>query len=123
MPSNRATILIVEDNDDIRAMWAMIFSKFGMDVIPARTIREACSRASEVGITIDAMLVDYKLPDGCGTKLITLLGSKLPKVRILVSGYKLTHPGFSECFTKPVDIYTMYEVVRSKLEECYATCA
>lgn len=112
------TILIVEDNDDIRLLFTAVFSLCGMNVLATHTLRDAC-KLFEVGVQIDAIMVDYTLPDGVGPNILTLLGDKLPKVRVLVTGHNITHPGFSECFTKPVDMGLLCRSVRSGLEEVY----
>ena len=114
------TVLVVEDNYDILSLFSTCLSLCGVNVIQARTLQDACE-AFEIGVSIDAIMVDFRLPDGEGPELLLRLGSKVPKVRILVTGYdfKLRErfPGFTEYLTKPVDCGWLCDWVKTKVWE------
>ena len=81
----RSRILVVDDNDALRANLQEILEGVGYEVIPASNAREAIERARggfEVGV------VDLRLPDELGTSLATRLREASPEGEVvLLTGY------------------------------------
>jgi len=68
MMSPNKTVLIVDDDGDVRAMYAATLRRCGHRVIEAKTIREA---EVAVGTLIpDAVVLDSYLPDGDALALV-----------------------------------------------------
>ncbi|HEY3819006.1 MAG TPA: response regulator [Polyangiaceae bacterium] len=63
------TILIVEDAADARELWVLWFDKAGYQVLCADSA-EGGLRWLRAGRRVDAMLIDYRLPDGTGGAMI-----------------------------------------------------
>lgn len=98
------TILVIDDNPEVAELFCTCISLCGMRAIIARNLREACDIC--IREHIDALLVDFVLPDGRGPDILSRLGDRCPKVRLLISGYRILeeqYPGFDEYLTKPVD--------------------
>jgi DNA-binding NtrC family response regulator len=104
----RLTVLIIEDDANLRAAFAALVSREGAETHEASTLEEARKRLAER--PLDAVLVDLTLPDGSG---LDLLGD--PKVDpapeyIVVTGdaaaetaVQALKRGALDYLTKPVD--------------------
>jgi len=76
------TILVVEDDEEIKRMVEMALVEAGYRVLSAAGVREA------VDGRVDLLLADVVLPDGDGVKLIEWLLRRKPRLRVLMtSGY------------------------------------
>jgi two-component system cell cycle sensor histidine kinase/response regulator CckA len=88
LPFGRETILIVEDEDALRALIRRALKKFGYQVLEARHGGEAlliCEQAQE---PIHLMLVDVVLPQISGPGIAALMASLQPDMKVLfMSGY------------------------------------
>jgi DNA-binding NtrC family response regulator len=82
------TILLVEDEDQIRVVAAEILRKYGYRVIDARNAGEAllhCERASH---EIHLLLTDVVMPQMSGPELAKRLVPTRPRMKVLcMSGY------------------------------------
>ncbi len=119
--SGNASVLIVEDNRDVREMTSMMLSELGFTVHTAENGESGIQAA--LAITPDVALVDIDLPDISGHEVASRLkgtpatsGIKL----IAVTGYgqasdreKAREAGFDGHLTKPVPI----EDVTSAIEQ------
>lgn len=112
------TILVLDDNIEVAELFRICFNLCGFNVILARTLQEACDLCSQQ--RIDAMVVDFKLPDGRGPDILKRLAEKCPKLRLLVTGYggdlRTQYPGFDGYYTKPVDCHELCEFMCSRLK-------
>lgn len=118
---SRGRVLIVEDDDDIRNMYAMWLEDSGFDVIEARDGAEGVFRAVEQ--RPQAVLMDVAMPRMDGLEATRRLRSfpataNLPI--LIVSAYATRHDrerafdaGANEFLAKPCDL----EVVVSRLRE------
>ncbi|TVO76971.1 response regulator [Sedimenticola selenatireducens] len=82
MSNHPRHLLIVEDNHSLRQMLTWEFEDLGYQVTATDccgAARAACERQ-----TIDLALLDYNLPDGCGTDLISDLRSINPDIQIVI---------------------------------------
>jgi CheY-like chemotaxis protein len=87
-PANPATVLIVEDEDEVRAFARDVLEMGGYAVLEAAS----AARALEVGEThpaaIDLLLTDVLMPGMTGPELARRLRARRPALRVLcMSGY------------------------------------
>jgi two-component system, cell cycle sensor histidine kinase and response regulator CckA len=88
LPRGTETILLVEDEDQVRTVVVSILRRQGYKVIPAQNAAEAmvlCERHPE---RIDLLLADVVMPVMSGPSLARRLGATRPEMRVLcMSGY------------------------------------
>lgn len=87
----RHSVYIVEDHDDVREGYVMFLEMIGgMKVCgAAATAEDALNELS--GLSPDVIIVDISLPGMNGLKLVKLLRSRSPDIRLLVvSGHDET---------------------------------
>ncbi|GEM_PF-1911368 len=94
-PSGR-TILVVDDEQDIRDLYSLILEKLGYQVLLARTsdeVVECYHQSLENSVPIDVVILDLNLPDGRGGKEIAgVLRAMDPHARLIVSSGHTTAP-------------------------------
>jgi len=83
-------ILLVEDDDDIRELFADALREEGYDVDVAGTIEAAWAHLDAHGYGL--AIVDWKLPDGDGTSIADA-AAQLGAKTFLMSGYLPQMPG------------------------------
>jgi PAS domain S-box-containing protein len=82
------TILIVEDNDDIRAFLTVILTAAGYTVLPTRSGTEAIARAMAFPDRIDLLITDVVMPGLNGPEVASRLSTERPEMKVLLmSGY------------------------------------
>jgi two-component system cell cycle sensor histidine kinase/response regulator CckA len=82
------TILLVEDDDQVRAVALGILSKHGYRVIEARNAGEALLLSEKYRGTIHLLLSDVVMPQMSGPELAKRLSSPRPEMKVLcMSGY------------------------------------
>jgi PAS domain S-box-containing protein len=85
---NPETILLVEDDDGVRALAQKILERSGFTVLPAADPVDALSVATGHKGPIDLLLSDLVMPRGSGQELAQDLLERLPAIRVLfMSGY------------------------------------
>ncbi len=86
-PTSTATILLVEDEDAVRAFSARVLKNKGFTVIECANGEEALKQM-EKGARFDLLLTDMMMPGMDGETLAELAKERYPDVRvILMSGY------------------------------------
>ena len=81
------TVLVVEDEDQVRELMVRALQKAGCVVIAAASGPEALS-AVDPGSRMDLVVADVVMPDGHGPEIVRLLRRTRPRLRALyVSGY------------------------------------
>ena len=82
------TVLLVEDEEQVRALAASILRRYGYRVLEARIAREAIERFTEEPGAVDLLLTDVVMPDVGGALLAEKLVALCPSLRVLfMSGY------------------------------------
>lgn len=82
------TVLLVDDEDDVRELIRMALERAGHTVIEAATADEAVTRFATDGGRIDLLLTDVAMPGGTGPNLYRRLSATQPALPVLfMSGY------------------------------------
>jgi DNA-binding NtrC family response regulator len=120
---NTPSILIVEDDVNIRGTLSTILQQKGYNTATARNGQEAIQKSKTKFFNM--ALLDIKLPDIEGTKLLTMMQENTPKmVKIMITGYPslenaveaLNH-GADAYIIKPVKPEKLLALIEEKLEE------
>jgi DNA-binding NtrC family response regulator len=120
---NTPSILIVEDDVNIRGTLSTILQQKGYNTATARNGQEAIQKSKTKFFNM--ALLDIKLPDIEGTKLLTMMHENTPKmVKIMITGYPslenaveaLNH-GANAYIIKPVKPEKLLALIEEKLEE------
>jgi signal transduction histidine kinase len=83
-----ATILLTEDEDEVRHLLHDMLEMQGFKVIAAGTGAEALARARQFDGRIDLLLTDVVMPGGTGRELAKRLTAERPDTKVLyISGY------------------------------------
>jgi two-component system cell cycle sensor histidine kinase/response regulator CckA len=83
-----ATILLVEDDDSVRAMAREILRRTGYKVIEARSPAQAISITERASFHYDLLLTDVVMPEMSGPDLAERLTRRSPGLRVLfMTGY------------------------------------
>jgi PAS domain S-box-containing protein len=117
-----ASILVVEDNDDVRAFSVDALRDQGFNVLEAADASEAL-RILEGATSIDLLFTDIGLPGVNGRELVAMVQRKRPKMRMLfTSGYaQMPSPTSSRwvsdipLLSKPFTRMQLYEKVMQVL--------
>jgi PAS domain S-box-containing protein len=82
------TVLVVEDDEQVRALVRTVLRRSGYQVLEARTPAEAIGAVEEAGDTIDVLLTDIVMPQMSGHELVKLVRQRCPRIKpLLMSGY------------------------------------
>jgi len=118
------TILLVEDEDPLRAVVARMLAQAGYRVLDARTPTEACELFEQYKHEVSLLLTDVIMPEMNGPALAQRLVAIRPELRVLfVSGYTeelpvLNTPGNKSHFlAKPFASATLLSAVAELLEK------
>jgi CheY-like chemotaxis protein len=117
------SILVVEDNEDVRAYSADTLRDYGFNVLEAADAAEAL-RVLEARTHVDLLFTDIGLPGLNGRELVAMVQRKRPSIRILfTSGYaQMPAPAGSRwiseapLLSKPFTRAQLYEKVIQVLE-------
>jgi CheY-like chemotaxis protein len=119
------TVLVVDDEADIRWILSTLFSNHNFEIFEASTGREGAEKALK--LLPDLVIMDYKMPDINGWEATRLIRESLKKNRDLPSipivGYTAfanydmmkagKEAGLQEILKKPVD-FELWEDIISK---------
>ena len=87
-PIQRKTVLVVEDERDVRELACEFLASAGYNVLTAEDGMEAIETVARLGPCIEAVLTDMVMPKLGGTELGAKLEGLLPDVKVLyMSGY------------------------------------
>jgi len=123
MMKDKASILLVEDDANIRETLETILQQKGYTTDIAKNGREAIQKSKVKFFNL--ALLDIKLPDMEGTKLLSTIHETLPKmVKIMVTGYPnlentvdSLNYGADAYIIKPFKTEKLLELIEEKLEK------
>jgi len=118
----RARILVVDDDESIRKVLETILEDEGYVVDTAKNGREAIKKSKAKFYNL--ALIDIRLTDIEGTKLLTKLKDTTPKMRkIIVTGYpslqnaiEAVNRGANAYVLKPFDMDKVLETIEDQLK-------
>jgi CheY-like chemotaxis protein len=116
-------ILVVDDEEPMRDVLTMAFSRDGYAVVCAASAEEALEILREQ--TIQLMFLDLKLPGMSGLDLCRLIRSQDPVACIFaLTGYvclsdllKCRQAGFDDCFAKPVRLSVLLKTAQDGFQK------
>jgi DNA-binding NtrC family response regulator len=119
----RARILVVDDDESVRKVLATILEEEGYAVDTAKNGREAI-RKSKVKF-YNLALIDFRLTDMEGTKLLTRVKDTTPKMRkIIITGYpalqnaiNALNKGANAYIVKPFDMDKVLQTIKEQLKK------
>jgi DNA-binding NtrC family response regulator len=123
LKNKKARILVVDDDTGICSTLSLFLGLNNYDVDVANTGKEAIEKSkTEV---YDVALLDIRLPDIEGTKLLTALRETTPKmIKIMVTGFPALENAIQalkldadDYVMKPVDPQELVQLIEKKLEE------
>jgi two-component system, cell cycle sensor histidine kinase and response regulator CckA len=123
-PPGWETILVVEDEDAVRALVCSILQKQGYNVLGASNAGEALHICEQHGNKIDLMITDVIMPSMSGSELADRLKLLRPEMNVLfISGYSdnaIAHQGILKPDTafleKPFEPHVLAAKVREILD-------
>jgi CheY-like chemotaxis protein len=96
-----ATILLVDDNSNVREITALMLRDSGYNVIEAASGTEALSALSS-NPAIELLIVDFAMPEMSGIEVLERARAKRPQIKAtFITGYD-DQRGLSEKFTGEV---------------------
>jgi len=119
----RARILVVDDDEDIRKVLATILEDNGYAVDTAKNGKEAVKKSKVKFYNL--ALIDIRLPDMEGTKLLAKIRDTTPKMRkIMVTGYpsmqnaiEALNKGANAYIVKPFDMDNVLQTIKEQLKK------
>ncbi len=114
-------ILVVDDEPDLREIYALTLIREGWEVAEAASVGDA--RAQLEQQSFDVAIVDMRLPDGEGLDLLGWLAAQRRGERVIMAtaygnaatAVQALKTGAFDYLTKPVDLRQLRQVVRSAL--------
>jgi len=118
-----ARILVVEDNESIRKVLKTILEEEGYVVDTAENGKEAIRKSNAKFYNL--ALIDIRLPDMEGTKLLTAIKETTPKmVKIMITGYpslqnaiEAVNKGADAYILKPFDMDNVLNKIKEHLKK------
>jgi two-component system response regulator AtoC len=118
-----ARILVVDDDENIRKVLTTILEEEGYQVDSAETAKEAIEKTKKNFYNL--ALVDIRLPDMEGVKLLTKMRDTTPKMRkVIITGYptlqnaiEAVNSGADAYIVKPFDMDKVLETIREQLRK------
>ncbi|MDA8519338.1 sigma-54-dependent transcriptional regulator [Acidovorax sp. NCPPB 4044] len=122
MNAPAATILVVDDEPDLRTLYELTLLREGYRVETAATVAEA--RQQLQAQRFDAVITDMRLPDGFGMELLQDIRNQKRRERCVVmtaygsadNAVEALRSGAFDYLTKPVDLKQFRSVVASAVQ-------
>jgi len=117
-----ASILVVDDEPDLRTLYELTLLREGYRVQTAATLQEA--RTQLQSQRFDAVITDMRLPDGFGMELLQEVRAQQRRERCVVmtaygsaeNAVEALRAGAFDYLTKPVDLKQFRAVVASAVQ-------
>ncbi|WP_439113657.1 sigma-54-dependent transcriptional regulator [Hydrogenophaga sp.] len=118
----RASILVVDDEPDLRTLYELTLLREGYEVVSAPDLTQA--RESLAQQRFDVLITDMRLPDGLGLELLRELSTQQRSEKsIVITAYgsaenavEALKTGAFDYLTKPVDLKQLRAAVQSALQ-------
>jgi two-component system response regulator PilR (NtrC family) len=122
MNAPAASILVVDDEPDLRTLYELTLLREGYHVSTAATLQEAHEQLQSQ--RFDVVITDMRLPDGFGMELLhTLRDQQRPERCVVMTAYgsaenavEALRSGAFDYLTKPVDLKQFRSVVASAVQ-------
>ena len=119
---NEQSVLIVDDEPDIRELLHITLSRMGLDTHGAATLNEALTLVDE--IKPDLCLTDMKLPDGNGISLVEYIQAEYPNMPVAMitahgsveTAITALKAGAFDFISKPIELGGLRNLVSSALQ-------
>ena len=116
------TVLVVDDEPDIRQLLAITLSRMGLNTISASDLAEARQLLAEE--STDLCLTDMKLPDGNGMSLVEFIQEHHPNVPVAMitahgsveTAITALKAGAFDFITKPIELERLRALVSTALK-------
>ncbi|MCC6993179.1 MAG: response regulator [Deltaproteobacteria bacterium] len=105
-------ILLVDDDDEARMLWALALGRAGHEVQQARTVAEAISLGR--GLQVEVLVVDRNLPDGDGVEVVAALteAGRPPAIALSGDDIRPDERRFAAQLVKPVALAELLACVQ-----------
>jgi len=121
--SERTRILVIDDDETVRESLATVLQEQGFAVDTAENGKEAIEKSK--ANVYNLALIDIRLPDMEGTRLLTELRETTPKMaKIIITGYpslenavQSVNDGADGYVIKPFDIDNLLEAIKEQLKK------
>ena len=119
---SRQSVLIVDDEPDIRELLDITLSRMGLDTFTAATLAEA--RAGVAREQPDLCLTDMRLPDGNGISLVEYIQQDFPHIPVAMitahgsveAAISALKAGAFDFISKPIELDNLRRLVTSALQ-------
>jgi two-component system response regulator PilR (NtrC family) len=119
---SRQSVLIVDDEPDIRELLDITLSRMGLDTHTAATLGEA--EAMVASEQPDLCLTDMRLPDGNGISLVEYIQRDFPQIPVAMitahgsveAAIAALKAGAFDFISKPIELDTLRRLVTSALQ-------
>jgi len=127
--TRRQTILVVDDEQDLRSLVANVLTEYGYKVVTASSAAKAISLLDRMDAPPDLLLTDVVMPGMSGPMLADQLLAKFAGARVLfMSGYDerqivqryVVEKGFA-LIIKPFQLHNLCAAVKKALEPLSST--
>lgn len=113
--SRKTSILVVDDDEEVREIVAETLAEFGYDVVQAGSGDEALVML-DARRPIDMMITDVRMPGMSGLELVDLARNRDAELKvILISGYFMPQPVGPRFLKKPFHMQELASAVRAEL--------
>jgi DNA-binding NtrC family response regulator len=118
-----ARILVVDDDESVRKVLSLILEEEGYVVDTAENGKEAIEKSESKFYNL--ALIDIRLPDMEGTKLLTAIKESTPKMaKIIITGYptlknavEAVNKGADAYILKPFNMDNVLETIKEQLKK------
>ena len=124
IPAKRQTVLVVDDEQDLRSLVANVLTEYGYKVVTASSGAKAVALIEKMESPPDLMLTDVVMPGMSGPMLADQLLAKFSGARVLfMSGFDerqvvqryVVEKGFT-LITKPFQLHNLCAAVKKAIE-------
>jgi two-component system, NtrC family, response regulator PilR len=123
-PAGRPSVLVIDDEPDLRTLYELSLTREGYEVMTADTVAQSLSALQER--SFHAVISDMQLPDGLGLEVLKFLGRHQRPERCVVitahgsaeNAVEALKAGAFDYLTKPVDLKQFRAVVAQAVRSC-----